>query len=616
MNRLLSVLLPLLLLPVSSFYAQNFIRVEPPNWWVGMNNNKVQLLVQAAAVGECKPEIAYEGVRIAKVHHADSPNYLFLDLEISEAARPGRFAISFVKKGRTQHTYTYELKSRKRGGASYRGFDARDAIYLITPDRFANGDTANDSFSYLKQQGTNRGDDYARHGGDIAGITAYLDYLADMGFTAIWPSPLLENDMPQQSYHGYAITDLYKVDPRFGTMEEYVTLADELRARRMKLIMDVVSNHCGSGHWWMEDLPFEDWLNYQDNMQTTNHRRTVNQDPYAAGVDKEKMNGGWFVPSMPDLNQRNPFMAEYLIQNSIWWVETLGLGGIRQDTWPYPDKQFLADWSCRIMNEYPNFSIVGEEWSYNPMLVAYWQQNHPNRDGYQTCLKSTMDFPNQKNLSDAFTQPERWDKGLIRLYEGLSNDFVYTQPNDLLIFGDNHDMDRIHTQLNNDVEYTKMAVAWLLTSRGIPQLYYGTEILMENSAKRGDHGLIRTDFPGGWEDDLVNAFTGEALTVAQRGMQDYVRKLLTFRKGNLAITSGKTIHFAPEKAVYVYARYTDNDTVLVVMNKHEIPQELDMSRFSEIVPEAAKATNVLTGEVVDIETKMTFSPKTATILQW
>lgn len=603
------------LLLYSESYAQ-LHHVEPPHWWIGMNNSKLQLLVHGEGVGEMKASLSYEGVSIIKTHQAKSPNYLFLDLDISPKTRPGKLFISFNKKGKAIYNYAYELKGRSVQGVDYQGFDASDAIYLITPDRFANGNPNNDTDSTLREKGIDRNNDYARHGGDITGITASLDYIEEMGFTAIWPSPLLENDMEKQSYHGYAITDLYKVDPRFGTLDEYKNLADEARARGIKLIMDVVSNHCGSGHWWMKDLPFDDWLNFQENIQTTNHRRTVNQDPYAAEIDREKMNGGWFVSAMPDMNQRNPFLANYLIQNSIWWIETLGLGGIRQDTWPYPDKQFLADWSCRIMEEYPNFNIVGEEWSYNPMLVAYWQQGNNNKDGYQTCLKSTMDFPMQKALAEAFVEPERWDKGLIKLYEGLANDFIYANPNDLLIFTDNHDMDRVHTQMNNDRELTKMVVAWILTSRGIPQLYYGTEILMENSAKRGDHGLIRTDFPGGWEADEVNAFSGMGLNAEQSDMQGYVRGLLNWRKNNTVISNGKTKHFAPENGTYVYFRYASEKTVMVVINRTSEAKQLNLERFKEMVKPGTKATNVITGEKMIIGEGGSFPPKTATILEW
>ena len=324
--------------------------------------------------------------------------------------------------------------------------------------------------------------------------------------------------------------------------------------------MDQVINHCGSGHWWMEDLPFSDWINHQQDLfegnevQVTNHRRTVNQDLYAA---------------MPDMNQSNPFMAAYLIQNSLWWIETLGLGGIRQDTYPYPDKQFMADWAERIMTEYPNFSIVGEEWSYNPLLVGYWQMGAKNKDGYESYLKSTMDFPLQRALVSALLEEEKWDSGLVKLYEGLANDFHYASPADILLFADNHDMDRIYTQLQEDVVLTKMAMAYLLTVPRIPQIYYGTEILMQNTKKPGDHGLIRTDFPGGWKEDSVNAFKGTGLTSEQAEMQLFMKKLLNFRKSYPTIHSGTTKHFAPENGVYVLFRQDSEHTVVLILNKNK-----------------------------------------------
>ncbi|MEN8794678.1 MAG: alpha-amylase family glycosyl hydrolase, partial [Flavobacteriales bacterium] len=386
-------------------------RVEPTNWWVNMENSNLQLLIHHPNISEYTPEIHYSGVTILQSTKATkSNNYLFIDIEISKVVKAGKFDIHFKKENSEDLKHTYELKTREKSAISYKGFDSSDVIYLITPDRFANADASNDdgsintntndtgtSVKFLKETTINRADDYARHGGDIKGITKHLDYIYDLGFTAIWSTPLLTNDMPRSSYHGYAITDLYQIDPRFGTLADYKELADNLEAKGMKLIMDQVANHCGSEHWWMKDLPFEDWLNYQENYEnkgdliTSNHRRTSNQDIYASKIDKAGMQNGWFVPTMPDLNQKNPFMAKYIIQNSIWWIETIGLGGIRQDTYPYPDKEFMANWAGAIMKEYPNFSIVGEEWSYNPLLVGYWQTGAANKDGYESNLKSTMD---------------------------------------------------------------------------------------------------------------------------------------------------------------------------------------------------------------------------------
>ena len=613
-------LIQILILLISMAGFSQIERMEPPNWWVGLKNTELQLLVKQDKISEAQPEISYQGVTIKKVSKGESPNYLFIDLNIAESTKAGTFNIVFKLKSGKSITQSYELKSREKPSNDYVGFDSSDVIYLITPDRFANGNTSNDKFSNLKEKTINRNDDYGRHGGDLKGITNHLDYIDEMGFTAIWPCPVLTNDMPQSSYHGYAMTDFYQVDPRFGTLSDYRELADKARERGIKLIMDQVANHCGSEHWWMKDLPFKDWVNYQNEfkskgkLKTSNHRRTSNQDSYASQYDKELLSNGWFVSAMPDLNQKNPFMAKYIIQNSIWWVETLGLGGIRQDTYPYPDKAFMANWAGAIMNEYPNFSIVGEEWSYNPLLIGYWQTGANNRDGYESNLRSTMDFAMQRWIIEAMTEDEQWDKGLVKIYEGLANDFHYASPKDIMIFPDNHDMSRIFTQLNENITDTKTALSYLLVLPRIPQIYYGTEILMNDTAKPGDHGLIRTDFPGGWEGDAVNAFTGEGLSEDQKEMQTYLKKLLNYRKDSKAIHQGKTIHFAPDDGVYVLFRVLDDETVVHIINKNNEPVELDLSRYQELNLKGKEVRNIISDETFPWNEKFVLTDKGSIIL--
>ncbi|WP_179347906.1 glycoside hydrolase family 13 protein [Winogradskyella pacifica] len=601
-------------------------RVEPPNWWIGFKNQSVQLLVKHPNIGNATPKISYQGVSITKVHQADSPNYLFLDLKISKTAKAGQFNIRFKLEDGSERVQTYELKSREKPAEDYVGFDSSDAIYLITPDRFANANPKNDEVKGLLQQGIDRADDYARHGGDIQGIAEHLDYIDDLGFTAVWPCPVLTNDMPSGSYHGYAMTDFYEVDPRFGTIEEYRKLADDLRSRDMKLIMDQVANHCGLQHWWMTDLPFKDWINYQelyeeniDNWdwkvtKTSNHRRTTNQDPYASKKDHQEMADGWFVSDMPDLNQRNPFMANYIIQNSIWWVETLGLGGIRQDTYPYSEKEFMRNWAGAIMSEYPNFSIVGEEWSYNPLLIGYWQDGQKNKDQYDSNLKSTMDFAMQKNIVDALNEEESWDKGLVKMYEGLANDFAYASPKDIMAFLDNHDKSRVYTEFDGDLTKTKMALSYLLMMPRIPQIYYGTEILMNDFDNPGDHGLIRTDFPGGWEGDAINAFTGEGLSDAQKEMQSFLKKILNYRKTSDAIHNGKTVHFAPQDGVYVLVRMTENEAIVHIINKNEEPLEIDLERFEELELKGKTLKNIISDETLIWNTTLKLNQNGSVIL--
>jgi len=456
--------------------------VEPLNWWVGMKNPEVQLLINGSKVGETSPSIAYPGVSIKKVYTADSKNYLFLDVVISKKAKPGTFDIQFKKDGKIIYTYPYTLLPRQQDGSQLKGFDASDVVYLIVPDRFANGDSKNDV---------------------VEGM--------------------LENNMSAYSYHGYAVTDHYKVDPRFGTLDDYKELAQKARKKGIKLIFDEVLNHTGSNYWWMKDLPFKNWFNFQDSLVLTNHRRTVNMDLYAADFDKNLWERGWFDKTMCDMNGENPFMAKYLIQSSIWWIETLQLGGIRQDTYGYSDKTMLKNWSCSILDEYSNFNLVGEEWSVNPLITSYWQRGKKNHDGYDGCLPTVMDFPLQSALVEFLTTKDLAGNGMSSLYEALANDFVYANPNNILVLGDNHDMDRIFMQLNKDVDLTKMALTYLLTIRGIPQIYYGTEILMDNTGHHKVDGLIRSDFPGGWSEDAANAFTGKGLTPEQLNAQMFLK---------------------------------------------------------------------------------------------
>ena len=590
--------------------------VEPLDWFIGMKNQHLQLLINGNNVGELLPVINYSGVTITKVTRGDSKNYLFIDLFISNITKPGSFVIKFMGSGKSIYTYNYTLHDRQQDALKFKGFDAHDVIYLLVPDRFANGDNSNDIVVGMKESTIDRNLDGARHGGDIRGIIDRLDYINEMGFTAIWPTPLLENDMPSYSYHGYSITNHYLVDPRFGTLDDYKELSLKVRQKGMKLIFDGVINHTGSNYWWMNDLPFKDWINFPETKLRTNHRRTVNEDLYASIYDKELMSKGWFDKTMPDMNGQNPFLANYLIQNSIWWIETLQLGGIREDTYPYSDKTFLKDWSCRIMTEYPNFSIVGEEWSLNPLITSYWQKGKQNRDGYTNCLTTLMDFPLQAALIDALVQPDSTDfgKGMTKLYEALANDFVYADPNNILVMGDNHDMDRLFTQLNQDVKLTKMALTYLLTIRGIPEIFYGTEILMDNTGHHKVDGLIRADFPGGWKGDKINAFTGEGLTNEQQGVQAFLKKLLNWRKNNPVISTGKTLHFAPFNGVYVYFRYNKEKIIMVVLNNNASTVSIDPKRFAEILKNKSKGKNIITDEMISINEEFSVAPKSSVIM--
>ena len=614
----------LFLILISNTNAQIDI-IHPPNWWVGFENQNLQLLVKGNKISEFEVEIDYPGVEIKKIHKADSPNYLFLDLNVSNRTLPGNLKIKF-KRGRKELNHNYKLENRRNTSQQNEGFDSSDVIYLITPDRFANGDYSNDIIRGLKENKIDRKDNYARHGGDIIGVTQNIDYIKEMGFTSIWLNPVLINDMKEGSYHGYATTDYYTLDPRFGSMNDYLEFSEKASQNGIKLIKDIIVNHCGLYHWWMDDLPFNDWLNFQEiylksndktieeNTVYSNHRRSTIQDIYGAEVDYRGMLDGWFVPTMPDLNQRNKFMAEYLIQNSIWWIETLNLSGIRQDTYPYAEKEFLSDWAGRIMNEYPKFNIVGEEWSYNPLRIAYWQEGNNNKDGYKSNLKSTMDFAMQKAISEGILEEENWNTGLIKIYENLANDFYYSDPKSLLIFNDNHDMSRIYTQMKEDVSKTKMAIGLMLVLPRIPQILYGTEILMEDSAKPGDHGLIRTDFPGGWINDNANAFSGENMKANQLEMQNYIKTILNFRKNSKAIHYGQTLHFAPVEGVYLISRKKDDETVIYIVNKNKSSKELDLNRFNQLGVNNMVFTEVLTKEKYKWANSITLKKNSSIIL--
>jgi len=574
--------------------AYTITRVEPPSWWSGMVNKQLELMVYGPSISELKPAISDKMVRIIEVSKVTNPNYLFILLEFDEAMPARSFKIYFEQDGTTMASYNYQLLPRVPGSAEREGFNPSDVIYLITPDRFANGDPGNDNMpGYLEQ--ANRADKDGRHGGDLKGVMDHLDYIQKMGFTSIWLNPVLENNMSRTSYHGYAITDYYKIDARYGTNEDYRQLSIKMNEMGLKLIMDMVENHCGSGHWWMTDMPGSDWFNNGGQFVSTNHRRSTVQDPHVAPSDKSLFPDGWFVESMPDLNQKNPHMARYLIQNSIWWIEYAGLSGIRQDTYSYPDKDFMSRWSCAIMAEYPNFSIVGEEWSENPAIVAYWQKGKINPDGYTSCLGSLMDFPLQSALVQGLTEGDVYYKdGLIKMYEMLANDFLYATPGNLVIFPDNHDMNRFYTQVNEDFDLFKMGIAYILTMRGIPQIYYGTEILMKSPTERSD-GLIRSDFPGGWSEDTINAFTGAGLSDMQLEAREYLQKLLNWRKTKSCLHDGKLIHYAPENGTYVYFRFNDDGKVMVIFNKNDHEITLDGSRFSEMTGPSITGHEVLTG---------------------
>ena len=441
--------------------------------------------------------------------------------------------LHFSRGSRSVDRIDYPLLARKMGSSERLGFAPKDVIYLIVPDRFANGDPSNDRIASMKE-GLNRKHYVGRHGGDLQGIIDHLDYLQKLGITQIWLTPIVENNQANYSYHGYSATDMYRVDPRFGDNQLYVELSRQAEKHGIGLIYDFIPNHIGSEHWWMKDLPFSDWINNDAKFAGTNHRRVSVQDIHAVQKDKTLLTKGWFVPTMPDINQQNTFASTYLVQNSVWWIEYANLAGLRVDTWPYNDKAFMQNFTTRVLTEYPNFSVVGEEWSINPAVVSYWQKGKLNHDGYDSGLPNLMDFPLYQGMVDALGEEESWDTGLIKIYHAMANDFLYPNPDKLLLLVDNHDMSRIFAQLDERLDRFEMAMIYLFTTRGTPQLFYGTEILMSNP-DNADHGVIRSDFPGGWAGDKVNAFTGQGLGDVQHRVHQFLTKLLNWRKNAPAI---------------------------------------------------------------------------------
>lgn len=612
--QILPILFSLLFLFATRNFAQDPIhRIEPPNWWTGMAHQQLELMIYGDDIGEYTPKINYEGVALERITRVKNPNYLFLKLKIGAATQAGTLQIDFYKNQKKVVSKNYDLLARENSRVNLEGFNTSDAIYLITPDRFANGKESNDNIEGQREK-VNRSFKGGRHGGDIEGIRKNLDYIKGLGFTAVWLNPLLENNMETYSYHGYSTTDYYKVDPRFGTNEEYRALAEEGRSKGIKLIMDMIVNHCGSEHWWMEDSPTDDWINHWPEYTETSHRKTVIQDPYASDLDKKVFTDGWFVKTMPDLNQRNELMATYLIQNSIWWVEYLGLAGIRMDTYPYPDMDFMTDWTKAMMVEYPDLNIVGEEWNGRPAIVAYWQKGKINPNGYTSDLRSLMDFPVQQALVNALNHEESWSTGWIELYEMMAQDFLYADPTNLVTFPDNHDMARFYAQVGEDFDWFKQGLVFVATTRGIPQYYYGTEILMSSPAERDD-GLIRSDFPGGWKGDATNGFTGVGLTDQQKEAKRYLTKLLEWRKSAKVVHEGDLKHFVPKDGFYVYFRYTGAQKIMVILNKNEEARSLSLDRFSEVLSGTTSGKDVLTGQTFSMNSSIKLSPKTPLILE-
>ena len=602
-------------------------RVEPTDWYVGMKDPSLQLMVYGEGIREAQVSTDYPGVRVDSLVRLDSPNYLLVYLDLS-GAQPGEMKLRFTM-GKSKKEVSYRLKARAMAGEERKGFSNADVLYMLMPDRFAQGKDHKAQVKGMNPYVEDRSKPSLRHGGDLQGIRDHLDYFTQLGVTALWLTPVLENNSPDgkdgsSTYHGYATTNYYRVDPRFGTNEDYRELIADAHAKGLKVVMDMIFNHCGFEHPWVKDLPSRDWLNVPEWLSgkeedkakylQTSYKLTPVLDPYAAEVDKRETVDGWFVPSMPDLNQRNPHVIKYLIQNSVWWIETVGIDGIRMDTYPYADREAMALWMKTLEREYPNFNTVGETWVTEPAYTAAWQKDS-KLSSINSYLKTVMDFAfyDRVNMA-AREETDDWWQGMNRVYNTLCYDYLYANPSSVLAFIENHDTDRF-LKNGTDTLALKQALALLLTINRTPQLYYGTEILM-NGTKEVTDGNVRKDFPGGFPGDKANCFTAEGRTRAQNDMFNWLSRLLHWRQGNEAIIHGKQVQFTPRKGVYVIARQAKGQNVLTVVNGTSEPAQMEVKRYAEIIGQATEATDILTGRKVALDKDVALQPRETLVLSF
>ena len=595
-------------------------KIEPPFWWSNMKNPELQLVVYGNNIAKYDVSIS-DNIKIINVRKTENPNYQFITVS-TKNINPGNINITLSEKGKKIQTLAYEFKQRRENSSIRDGFDSSDAMYLIMPDRFANGNPNNDSTADTveKADRTNPG---GRHGGDIQGVIDHLDYINDLGFTSLWSTPLLEDNEPVYSYHTYAQSDLYKIDSRFGTNEDYKRLASEMHKRDMKLIMDYVTNHWGSKHWMIQDLPTKDWIHYWENgekgFQRSSYRMSTQFDSNASQHDSHACMDGWFDTTMPDMNQSNPLLLKYITQNAIWWIEYADLDGFRVDTYSYNDKEAIAKWTKAIMDEYPNFNIVGEVWMHNQSQMAYWQKDSKVGaiDSFNSYLPSVMDFTLHDAVTVMFNEEEKWswDKGMIRAYDNFTNDFLYPDINNILVFAGNHDTNRINEIYKSDINKYKLVMSLIATVRGIPQFYYGDEIGMLGDKNAKGDGDIRRDFPGGWQGDAINAFTAQGRTDSQNSYYNFTKKLFNWRKSKDVIHNGKTMQFVPQNNVYVYFRYNDSERVMIVLNNSTDAQSLELSRFAEMIKESKYGQEILSGNEIEFNGTLKVEAKSSMIIE-
>lgn len=594
----------------------NIKHVEPLSWWVGMTTD-LQLMVNGSNISLCDVQILPEnaGVSVKGVHKAESPNYLFVDVAIEADAKAGDYTLRFTN-GKRKYDYKYTIAERREGSRERLSFTNADFVYLIMPDRFANGNPENDSTNDTAEK-ADRSKAWIRHGGDLQGMIDHLDYIADLGATAIWSTPLLLDNENGASYHGYSCSDYYLIDPRFGTNELYKEYVEECHKRDLKVIMDIVPNHSSTSHWWYGDLPFNDWVHQWDEYTQSNWTFSTNMDFNASKSDLYQMESGWFDRSMADMNLDNEFLLNYFKQWAVWWVEYADLDGFRVDTYPYNEKQPMSEWCKSVMAEYPNFNIVGEVWTSSIPQLAYWQGGNYNKDGFDSNLKSIMDFPLHDALRSAMCESGNggWGQGMTRVYEVLSHDFVYHDLDNMMIMAANHDTDRIGDVCEGDIRRMKIVHTLLCTMRGMPQMLYGDELMFRSTDRSMGHPGLRCDFPGGWAGDSVNLFDASQHKGEQKEIFDYTRHLANWRKSKEVIHSGKTLHFIDRDNTYAFFRYNDTDVVFVYINNSNDSHLVPWSRYSEISSRLGEGRDVVTGEVVDMQGKVV-EPMSAIIVEF
>ena len=597
----------------SSHPLKGVERVEPLSWWVGMNT-PLQLMIHGEDVGSYDAEfVGARGVEVEATHKADSPNYLFVDVSIDPSVEAGDYKLRLTKKGAKAININYTINSRRDGSADRESFSSKDAMFLLMPDRFANGDPTNDSTPDT-QESVNRADHHGRHGGDIQGVIDHLDYIQDLGMTALWSTPMLLDDEPKYSYHGYATSDYYKIDPRYGTNDLYFEMVREAHKRDIKVVMDVVTNHCGVAHWWMKDLPFKDWVHPQ---RVTNGNFTTVSDPNSSQFDKDGCNLGWFDTPMPDLAIENPYLLQYFKQLFVWWIEAADLDGLRVDTFPYNTLEPMAEWVTSIRSEYPNINIVGECWSSSPAIVSYWDGGAQNRDGYNSNLPSVMDFPLQEAIAYGLPNANpSWGEGMMKVYNSLMHDFLYEDPRTLMIFLDNHDIERFADLVNGDPKLMNLGITMLATMRGVPQFYYGTEFMLRSKDRTQGHGSARVDTPGGWDGDPINLFEAKDRTKSQQSVHGHTSKLFNWRKSSDVIHTGKTTHFIPKDNCYVYFRHNDSSAVMVIINASQNEQSIEWSDYAEVLDKYRSTGRDRNKKEIESGTPLNVAPQSSMVIEF